>query len=148
MIEGAGEPTLWERLVPPGERDGFPVMAGHLPGLGHALTLHADAVGAMRRAERDLGPCVYFSLGFGQWLLLCLGEEGFEVCKHRSLAVGGARSNLGYLLGDSVMTVDGDEHRRLRSSMNPTFSARGLAESGAGRVSAETVREHVRAMVD
>src|SRR6185369_12429171 len=85
MGDMAAEPTIWERVVRPRERDGFPVMAGHLPGVGHFPTLYKDAVGAIERATRDLGPCFKVDFGFGQWYLFCSGGEGFDLLKHRSV---------------------------------------------------------------
>lgn len=148
MIEaGAKIRDLRDRLSPC-ERDGFPVMKGHLPGLGHMPVLHWNAVDALRRAERELGPFVQVSFGFGQWRLLCLGAETFDLLRDRSLVSGGARDHLEYVLGNSLLTADGALHRHIRSAMSPTFSARGLSESTAAQVSLETVQRHARAFVE
>lgn len=136
-----------EVLSTPAEREGFPVMAGLKPAIGHALALYGDAVGALGRASREQGPFVWMSLGFGQWYLFCFGADTFELLRHKAVGVGGSRARLKYLLGDSLITSDGARHRRMRSAMNPTFTARGIAESGAGRLSAETVERHVREFV-
>jgi cytochrome P450 len=139
--------SLLEHLATPTHRDGFPVMAGMLPGVGHAITLYKDALGALRRAEREQGPLVQVSFGFGLWYLFCFGPDAFELFKHRSVGVQGSRASSAYLMGNSILTSDGPPHRRMRSAMNPTFSPRGLGESDAGRVAAETVRRHVDAFV-
>ncbi len=128
-------------------RDGFPVMAGHLPGIGHALTLHKHAVPALQRAEKELGSFVKVHLGFGQWYLFCLGTGAFELLKHKNVLVGESRASLEYLLGKSLLTLDGAPHRSVRSAMNPSFSPRGLGESGAEKVVSETVLRHVQDFV-
>lgn len=139
--------VLRDVLSTPVEREGFPVMAGFRPAIGHALTLHRDAVRALQRASREQGPFVWVSLGFGQWYLFCFGTETFDLLRSKAAGVAGSRARLKYLIGDSLLASDGAAHRRMRSAMNPTFTARGLAEAGAGRVSAETVERHVRELV-
>lgn len=132
----------------PKERDGFPVMAGYLPGIGHFPTLHYRALDAFRRAERELGPFVQVCFGFGQWYLFCLGADMFDLLKHKSIALTGARGSLEYILGESLLALDGAAHRHVRSAMTPAFSPRGLGESTAATVTLETVERHVRAFVD
>src|SRR5262249_18352594 len=112
--------SLFNRLATPMHRDGFPIMAGLLPGVGHAITLYKDAVGAFQRAEREQGPFVQVSFGFGQWYLFCFGLDMFELLKHKAVAVQGSRASVDYLMGNSVLTSDGPPHRRVRSAMNPT----------------------------
>src|SRR5262245_57539201 len=136
-----------EGLVPPSRRDGFPVMAGALPLVGHVVSLHLDVVDVLRRAEAQHGPLVWLSLGLGSWYLFCFGAEGFELLKGKPAAVSGARGSVAYLLGNSLLTMDGAEHRHVRGAMNPTFSARGLAEAGAGATMAQVIGDRVRDMV-
>src|SRR5690349_19539473 len=126
-----------ERLAPSRRKDGFPVMAGALPVLGHAVSLHLDAVDVFRRAEAQHGPVTWLSVGLGKWCLFCFGAEAFELLKGRSVAVSGTRKSVTYLLGKSLLTLEGAEHRHVRGAMNPTFSARGLLESAAGATMAE-----------
>lgn len=139
--------SLWNRIAPPAERDGFPVLPGLLPGVGHAITLYRDAVGALRRAERQQGPFVQVCLGFGQWYLFCLGAGSFELLKHKSVAVSGARGSLNFIIGRSLVGLEGAHHKHIRSAMNPPFSARGLAEPRVESVVGETVLQHVGELV-
>lgn len=138
---------LRERLSPT-EKDGFPVMKGYAPVVGHMPVLHWGAVEALRRAEREQGPFVQVSLGFGQWYLFCFGADTFDLLRDRSVAVSGARDRLNYIIAHSLLALDGAPHRHVRSAMNPTFSARGLSESTAARISLETVQRHARAFVE
>lgn len=137
---------LREKLSP-SERDGFPVMRGYAPLVGHVPVLHFHAVEALRRAEREQGPFVQVSLGFGEWGLFCFGADMFDLLRDRSVIVSGSRDRLDYIIGRSLLTLDGAPHRHVRSAMNPTFSPRGLSESTAARVSLETVQRHARAFV-
>lgn len=131
----------------PSQRAGFPVLKGHLPGLGHLPRLHWAAVETLRRAEREQGPFVQVNVGFGQWFLFCFGADMFELLKHKAMTVGGAREDLAYMIGRSLVAIDGALHRHIRSAMTPTFSARGIAESTVAEVSHETVRRHVQMFI-
>lgn len=133
-------PTLPERILPASTREGLPVMAGALPVLGHTLALHLDVPGALRRAAETLGPAFWVSLGFGSWYLFCARRSSFDLLKHPKVVNAGSRATLDFILGRSLLAMDGPDHRRVRVAMNPTFSPRGLAESGSGAVIAEVVR--------
>lgn len=121
-------------------RQGFPVMSGALPGLGHALRIHRDVVGALREARASLGPVFWVNLGFGQWYLFLCTQSSFELLRHPKVGNAGARASLDFILGRSLLASDGVEHRRVRMAMNPIFSPKGLAESGSGMRIAEVVQ--------
>lgn len=135
---------ILERLRPAGTRAGFPVMAGALPFIGHAPILHLDAGGAVARAHAALGPLFWVHLGFGNWYLFCGGPGSFELLRHPALGVAGGRSSLEYILGKSLLTLDGAEHRRVRGVMNPPFAPRGLGEGAVGASVAEVVTARAR----
>lgn len=113
-------------------REGFPVMPGALPGLGHVAAIHVDALGALRRAKAELGPVFWVHLGFGNWYLFCTGGGAFDLLKHPGVVTAGSRGTLKYLLGASLLTLDGASHRQVRSAMNPPFSPRGITETMTG----------------
>jgi cytochrome P450 len=116
--------TTVEQWLPSRELEGFPVMPGELPGLGHALVLHMDAIGALRRARAALGPVFWVNRGFGSRSVFCTGSGSFELLKDPRLSTEGAREALAFIVGRSLLNLDGGEHRRIRSAMNPTFSPR------------------------
>ncbi|MBK8254232.1 MAG: cytochrome P450 [Polyangiaceae bacterium] len=141
-----GASALREKWAPV-ERNGFPVMKGYVPGVGHTLALHFDAAGALGRAERELGPFVQVDLGFGNWYLFCFGAETFDLLKNKAVILAGSRESLQYLVGGALVTIDGAHHRHVRSAMSPTFSASGLSQSTVAPICCETVVEHVRRFV-
>ena len=138
------ERPLLERWFPSGTRLGFPVMAGALPGLGHTLSVYLDVVGALRRARAELGPIFWLNLGLNKWYLFCTGKGSFELLKHPAVVNAGSRTSLIYLLGKSLLTIDGAEHRRIRSTMNPSFLPRGMMENGSGAIIADVVQQRIQ----
>lgn len=136
--------SLLETLRPARTRGGFPCMAGELPGIGHALSLHIDAVDTLRRAHAALGPLFWVRLGSNNWFLFCTGPGALDLLKDPRVATAGSRDTLRYLLGDSLLNLDGPRHRRVRSTMNAPFSPRGLAESQTGRCILQVVRDRAQ----
>lgn len=141
-----GVSALREKWAPV-ERNGFPVMKGYVPGAGHVVALHFDAAGALGRAERELGPFVQVDIGFGYWCLFCFGADTFELLKHKAVILAGSRGAIQYLVGRSLVNIDGAHHRHVRSAMSPTFSAKGISQSTVAPICRETVVEHVRRFV-
>lgn len=130
------------RTRPPA-RDGFPVMPGAWPVLGHLPTLAIDSLALMRRAERELGPLFWIEQGFGLRLLYCLGPESLEILRNRTTSSANLMSVLGEFLGDSMLGHDGARHQHLRHAMNGPFTPRGLGALELGPVFAATIRERV-----
>lgn len=127
-------PSSVSGLWPVSSRDGFPCMADELPVIGHAVELHLDAVGALQRAYRDVGPLFWVHLGFGNRFLFCVGPGSFDLMKDPRLVTVGSRNSLEYLIGNSLLSLDGTPHRRIRGALNPPFAPRGLSESITGQL--------------
>ncbi len=121
-------------------------MRGCLPVVGHTLSLHRGAVAELLRASREQGPIVRVNIGVDRYLF-CFGSEAFELLKHKSVAVGGARPSLDFILGKSLLAMDGAAHKSVRTAMNPSFSPRGIAEAATERVINETIARAAGAFV-
>ncbi len=122
-----------------------PKLPGRWPLLGNLPTLlRRDAVLLLREAERTLGPVFWIDSGFGQMSLMVLGEEGFSVLRNKSADSSHLRE-LDLFLGVSMLTVDGDDHRRVRAASSPAFTPAGLSRAHVGEVIAETVARRVDA---
>src|SRR3954470_17566031 len=63
-------------------RDGFPVMHGAYPVIGHLPAFSLDPLAFERRAERELGPFFWSNAGFGMWQLHCLLPESIELFRN------------------------------------------------------------------
>lgn len=128
-------------------RQGFPVLPGALPLLGHLPRVGLDAVGVLQRAQEALGPAFWVTVGPGSTHLFCLGPEGFELLKNRAIKMKGAFRGMEALVESSAIVHDGAPHARLRSALNPTFSQRGMLGAGVGSIMAEVIAERIERWV-
>ncbi|MCB9567356.1 MAG: cytochrome P450 [Myxococcales bacterium] len=88
-------------------------------------------------AARRLGPVFWVDLGFGNRALLLADEEGFEVFRNQALD-SSHMANVSVLLGRSMLTIDGADHRRVRGVSGPVFTPGGLTRAKVGEVITET----------
>lgn len=96
--------SFFSRLVRGGVqyRQGFPVLPGAVPLLGHAPLLFFGALEALRRGHAELGPAFCVTVGPGVTHLFCMGPEGFELLKNRAVTVKGAFKGLDALVEQSM----------------------------------------------
>jgi cytochrome P450 family 117 subfamily A len=127
-----------ERARLPGELHGFPVAAGELPLVGHAVSAHADAIGLLSRARARHGAAFWIALG-PKKVLVCVGPDALALLKHPSVVMPARRPRSEYLMGGSVVGLDGEEHRRLRNAMAPSFAPRGLTRANVDAVLGEVL---------
>ena len=122
-------------------REGFPVMPGSFPLVGHLPMVYRDLPGAFRAArELGLGPMFWVTLGLGQWVLLCTSPESIEVFKSKAFTSRHLQEIAPLVAGKSLLAQDGSLHRHMRSAMNPPFSPRGLDAGTAGAMAAKVIR--------
>src|SRR5262249_6559076 len=93
-------------------RDGFPVMWGRFPALGHFPAHALAALPFERLAGREVGPFFWNDMGFGNWMLTCLLPEAFEVFRHPASEMSFLREQLPHFYGEAINPLDGQEHRR------------------------------------
>lgn len=145
---------------------GFPVVAGHLPFVGHYPLLNRDPWRFFRSAINAYGDFFWVDMGFGAWTLAANGEAAFNdliMCtdaerSQRSLA----RENVRLLGRRVISALDGDEHRRARRPLVHALSqleqlapmvqdlaersVDALLERGGGRLS-EVTRVYTMSVV-
>jgi cytochrome P450 len=124
------------------ERDGFPVIPGALPLIGHLPYLSYDPAALLRRAHRELGPLVWLDLGFGNRVLNVAGLEALEILKTKR----GTNAHLNkapVLFGDCISVHDGARHAHMRQAMSPSFTPRGLSAGRVGALTAAVIAERV-----
>lgn len=131
------------------ERDGFPVLPGGFPVLGHMPAIAVDQLGLLRDAERWVGPMFFWSFGFGETQLVCTLPDVFSLFKSKDADSSYMRTHRGVsdLFGEGVIVHDGPVHRHMRSAMNTPFLPRGLGEAKVGEIVAERVESRVRSWV-
>ncbi|HEX8438963.1 cytochrome P450 [Archangium sp.] len=119
-------------------REGIPILPGGLPLVGHAPYNLGDTLTFLRNAAARVGP-LFWTKNVGNYLLVCMGEPGFELLKNRVTSSEFIREQVPDFVGDSLLSRDGVPHRSLRSAMSGPFTPRGLTSSGAATISAEVI---------
>lgn len=116
--------------------------------LGHFPWLALDQLALYRRAAREVGRLFWLRPGFGLRTLCCLDPEVFDLFKNKTTSSSYMRDleRIHELFGRSVITLDGDEHRRVRSALNPPFLPRGLGEAGVGALAGEVIQRKVESL--
>jgi cytochrome P450 family 117 subfamily A len=126
-------------------RDGIPVLPRRLPLLGHAW-IHSGDVGAtLREGKNQLGPLFWIDIFLNKWCLIYLGDDALEVIRSKEVTNAHMREfkMAMIILGESLLTQEGAEHRHMRSAMNAPFTPRGLGEARVGEQIASTVTARV-----
>lgn len=130
-------------------RHGLPVYPGALPVAGHLLALRHRALQMLEDGLQRFGGPFWINMGFGQWMLFCLGPESLALWKNEvTTTEQGAYDIFGKGIGRSMIASDGAAHRHVRSAMQPTFTPSHLAASHASRWMAETLSHRVAAMAE
>ena len=123
----------------------FPILPGAWPSVGHYPQAAWDTPKVLREAQA-LGPLVWINLS--GWGMIVCHPDGFELLKGNSLSIAPMVRNSGDLVTDSVLSVDGAEHRRMRGSMNRPFTPEGLSGEGAAKRMAELVEARSKGMAE
>lgn len=124
-------------------RRGLPVLPGRYPLVGHAPALYRDATALFRRGRDTLGPLFWVSQGFGLWMVACTGRAGFDLLRSKATTNRHFRAGMPALIGESLLGQDGAVHHHMRSSMNGSFSPKGLSAARIGELSAAMMEERV-----
>ncbi|MFO0575602.1 MAG: cytochrome P450 [Polyangia bacterium] len=126
-------------------KDGFPVLTGAWPVLGHIpeIVRHIDSLA--RRGQAEHGPIFGVRGGpLGDSLFVC-GPLGLELLRSKSARTeyGGLPLTRVLLGARGLLSLNGLPHQKLRGALNPTFAPRGLSLSTVGRTSEEVIKRHV-----
>lgn len=124
------------------DRDGFPVAPGWVPGLGHMAAMMIDLPRLCEEGDR-LGPLFWLYIIPGKWVLTSIREDAFSMFRNRETSSICFFRDGGEVVGQSLLGVDGDPHRRMRGALNGPFTPRGLTASRAGALIAEVVEPRV-----
>jgi cytochrome P450 len=128
-------------------RDGFPVLGGALPLLGHMPYLYLRTRELYRRAEHEVGPLFWLHPTANEWLLACVHPDGLAMLRNKAATVDHYAEVASPLLGDSLLVHDGAKHQHERSAMNGPFTPRGLSAADVGPVIADTISARVQRLV-
>lgn len=104
----------------------IPGPSGH-PLLGSLNDMRGDFLQFLVTTARDYGPVAQFRAGPARMLLLSSAETVGEVLVKQAALFHKTRSTkrlLAALLGEGLISLEGDEHRRHRRVMQPAFHTR------------------------
>ena len=101
-----------------------------LPIVGHSLWFHADTSGFLTRLARERGDIAEFRLGRGAAFLLShpVHVERVLVRDAGEFHKGGLIRRARRLLGDGLITSEGDLHHAQRRRVRPALATRRVAE--------------------
>jgi cytochrome P450 len=128
-------------LVAPPVVDSIPAVPG-LPVIGNLLAFRRDRLALQDHAGR-IGPIARISLGHIPLYVVTCGELAHEVLVEHAASFqksAGVRL-LRPLLGDGLLTAEGELHRRHRKLLAPAFAPRRLA--GYGEIMIAEIREQI-----
>jgi len=121
-----------------------PSLRSRWPLIGHLPRLHRDALAYLREAELEFGPVFWLDMGFNSVVLLVMGEQGFEVFRDKNLDSSNLHADYSTFLGESMLTTDGPDHRRMRGASGAAFTPSGLGRAQVGELIAETITRKLR----
>jgi cytochrome P450 len=118
-----------DRAPPPGSRRLRPA----LPLLGHAPWFWRDTNGFLLRLAREQGDIAAFRLGRRRAFLLSHPDHVRQVLVDDAdkFRKGGLMQRARRLLGDGLLTSEGERHHAQRRALQPAFCRRQLAAYGA-----------------
>lgn len=130
-----------------GSLEDIPTLPGRLPLLGHLWSMHKNLPQLFMKGRRDLGPIFFVDAGMNNRMLVVDGEEGFRLYRNRETTSEHLAEDFGDFLGDSLLTHDGDVHKRMRGAMSASFTQGGLRAAGAGEMIAKILLPRVDALI-
>lgn len=116
---------MTQGMRPPGPKGSFL--------LGHLRPFRADPVGFLTRNAREYGDVVWFKAGRQNVYLLSNPEHVREVLvvQQRNFHKGDGRQRPKLLLGEGLLTSQGETHLRSRRLIQPAFHRKRIHEYGA-----------------
>jgi cytochrome P450 len=124
-------------------REGMPVAGGAWPLLGHMPDVFRRLTSFHVEARDTYGPLYWVDVGFRNLQLMYSSPEALSLFKTKAADSSYMRSTAGDLLGDSLIVMDGAPHTRVRSTLNPSFSTKGLMTANVGDIVDRVLARHV-----
>lgn len=120
--------ALAEKLVAPGPKQIFPII--------NLLSLRRNRLGFLSQLARDYGDLVYFQLGPQPVFLLNHPDyiRDVLVTHHKNFMKGEGLQRAKRLLGEGLLTSEGEVHLRQRRMMQPAFHRQRIAAYAARMV--------------
>ncbi|MCB9744785.1 MAG: cytochrome P450 [Alphaproteobacteria bacterium] len=134
--------------TPADDRLGIPIAPGRLPVIGHALHITLWVESFLKRLEGLGEDMVWVRNAPGSWVVDCLNPAALDLLRAKTSSNAHYSQLAEVLLGRSVLTRDGQEHRSQRNAMNAPFTPKGLGALGTSAIMKETVLERMGRLLD
>lgn len=122
---------------------------GRTFGLGHLLSMSRDLPSLLRAVAAEAEPLRRLRMPFGSDIYLWASTEALGLLSHKEVSASETAAIGEVIVGHtSMLSSDGADHRRRRTSSSAPFSPKGLSMSGVSDVIAEVVHARVAAMVE
>lgn len=124
-------------------REGMPVAGGRWPVLGHMPVVLRRLTAFHLEARERHGPLYWVDVGFGNYQLMYSSTEAVALFRSKAADSSYMRSTAGDLLGESLIVMDGAPHTKVRNTLNPSFSPKGLSTANVGEIVGRVMTRHV-----
>lgn len=144
---GAGQPAAPSAPVTAGKvkiKDGFPVMPGKIPLLGHVHKIGKDALGELRQAEAVCGPIFWTYFGSQLPVLQIMDEAGLAILQNKYTDNSFLREQMPVITGEAMNAFDGPRHRNARRASTDAFTPKGLTRAQVGQFVVETIDQRLK----
>lgn len=126
----------------------MPDAPGALPVLGHLVVLSRRLPDLLRKTRLSSRRLMRLRMPFGPDWVLWSSPEALELLSDRSVSASESARIGQVIIGQtSMLSSDGDDHRRRRGASNAPFTPKGLTMSGVSDVISEVVVRRVDAML-
>lgn len=125
------------------QHDGFPVLPGGFPLIGHLPAIVTALPHLLRCAEREVGDHFWLDFGPGGLALTCVHPDAFTLFKNKVTTSQLIEEVAPEIMMGSLVAQDGDLHRQVRSAMNGAFIPKGLAAAEIGPLFASIIEKRV-----
>ena len=125
-----------------------PDAPGAVPLLGHLVTLSRKLPDLLRETTLGSQRLQRLRMPFGPDWVLWSSPEALELLSDRTVSAGETARIGEVIIGHtSMLSSDGDDHRRRRGASNAPFTPKGLTMSGVSDIISEVVVRRVDAML-
>lgn len=125
-------------------KDGFPVMPGKIPLLGHVHKIGKDALGELRQAEAACGPIFWTYFGTQLPVLQIVDEAGLAILQNKYTDNSFLREQMPVITGEAMNAFDGPRHRNARRASNDAFTPKGLTRAQVGQAIVDTIDQRLK----
>lgn len=121
----------------------FPVLDGAWPILGHLAEMYRSFPSLCERGSKAHGPLFYIQGGPGARQLMYTAPHALNLLKNPAVSSSFYAEAFSTLLGNTLFSMDGDEHRRLKQAMSPPFTPQRVRASDVTTIVTDAVERRI-----